>query len=544
MLDTILYYATTPIRLFGRSRGFRVLLGALVVLLAAFYGALWALDTFLPGSPPPAFATLPPPPPLPPMSRTSQVVAPVAVALSAIRNRLDAAAPREFAGKRDNPVSQLLDKAEIGLQVSRGSMSVAGANDTLTVVTPLTGTIHITGQLGSAAGQAVGGIGDAIGGLLGRSLGKQIETLATKTFDQTSNFRGMVVVTARPQVLPNWRLDPRLAIAGVDLSDTSVRIAGIKVNLAGDVKPMLNPAIEGQMGALEARLRNDPFIERAARAQWAKMCRSIPLGGGATGLPKLWLEVKPTKAFAAQPRIDGKAVTLTVGVASQTRIVPSATKPDCPFPAALDLVPTPAQGSIEVGLPIDVPFSDLNRLLEARLKGHHYPEDRSGPIDVEVRGVHIAAAGDRLLIALKVKAREKKSWFGFGGNATVYVWGKPALDAAKQMLRLTDVSLAVQSQATLLGAAARAAAPDLQQALAEQAVVDLKPVAADARAKIAAALADFQAPAPGTRVEASVEELRLTGIAFDAHTLRIVAQASGTVQAAVSELPQPGIRNQ
>jgi len=538
MLDTIIYYASAPIRLFGRSRRFRLLLGALVLLVAAFYGTLWALDLFLPERPPPAFAKLPAPPPLPPMSRTSEVVAPVAVALSAIRNRLDATAPHEFAGKSDNPVSQLLRQAKIGLTVSRGSMSVGGANDALTVVTPLTGTIHITGQLGSAAGQAVGGIGGAIGGLLGGSVGKQIETLATKAFDQTTNFRGKVVVTARPQLLPNWRLDPRVAIASIDLNDTSVTIAGIKVNLAGDVKPMLNPAIEGQMEALEGRLRNDPFIERAARAQWAKICRSIPLGGGDTGLPKLWLEVKPTKAFAAQPRIDGKAVTLTIGVQSQTRIVPAATKPDCPFPAALDLVPETAQGKLDVGLPIDVPFSDLNRLLEAQLKGHHFPEDRNGPVDVEVRGVHVAAAGDRLLIALKVKAREKKSWFGFGTNATVYVWGKPALDAGKQTLRLTDISLAVQSQATLLGAAARAALPYLQQALAERAVVDLKPFAADARQKIAAALTDFQAPIPGARVDASVDELRLTGIAFDAHTLRIVAQARGTVKATVSNLPK------
>jgi hypothetical protein len=537
MLDTIIYYATAPIRLFGRSRRFRLLIGALVLLVAVFYGTLWALDRFLPESPPPAFAKLPAPPPLPPMSRTSEVVTPVAIALSAIRNRLDATAPREFAGKNDNPVSKLLGQAKIGLTVSRGAMSVTGANDMLTVVTPLVGTIHITGQIGSAAGQAVGGIGGAIGGLLGGSVGKQIETLATKTFDQTSNFRGSVAVTARPQLLPNWRLDPGL-LASIRFDNTSATLAGVKVNLGGDIRPMLDPAINSQIGALEARLRNDPFIERAARAQWAKMCRSIPLGGGGTGLPKLWLEVKPTKAFAAQPRIDGKAVTLTVGVQSQTRIVPRATKPDCPFPAALDLVPETAQGKLDVGLPIDVPFSDLNRLLEAQLKGHHFPEDRSGPVDVEVRGVHVAAAGDRLLIALMVKAREKKSWFGFGANANVYVWGKPALDAGNQILRLTDISLAVQSQATLLGAAARAALPYLQQALAERAVVDLRPFAADARKKIAAALTDFQAPIPGTHVDAGVDELRLVGIAFDAHTLRIIAEASGTVKATVSELPK------
>ncbi len=87
-----------------------------------------------------------------------------------------------------------------------------------------------------------------------------------------------------------------------------------------------------------------------------------------------------------------------------------------------------------------------------------------------------------------MKAHEKKSWFGFGAEATVQIWGKPALDAKNQMLRFTDLSVAVESEAAygLLGAAARAGMPYLQNALAEQAVVDLKPFAADAKKKIAA----------------------------------------------------------
>ncbi len=139
-------------------------------------------------------------------------------------------------------------------------------------------------------------------------------------------------------------------------------------------------------------------------------------------------------------------------------------------------------------------------------------------MDVEVLKVHVGAAGDRLLIALDVKAREKKSWFGFGATATVQIWGKPVLDAQNQILRLTDVSLAVESEAAfgLLGAAARAAMPYLQKALAEKAVVDLKPFAADAKKKIAAALADFQQNSEGVQVDAS-----RAGRAPERHRLRL-----------------------
>jgi hypothetical protein len=69
-------------------------------------------------------------------------------------------------------------------------------------------------------------------------------------------------------------------------------------------------------------------------------------------------------------------------------------------------------------------------------------------------------------------------------------------------------------------------------------VVDLKPFAADARKKITAVLADFRDPAPGTRVDAVINDLRLAGIAFDARTLRIIAEAGGTVRVAVTQLPK------
>jgi hypothetical protein len=348
-----------------------------------------------------------------------------------------------------------------------------------------------------------------------------------------------VVVHAKPAITANWRLQPNLT-SQLTLSNTAVQLAGIKIDVGNEAKPMIDKTVNQQIAALENRLRNDPMIERTAREQWAKMCRSLPLGGGKTGLPELWLEMRPIRAAAAQPQIDSKDVTLTVGVQAETRIVPSATKPSCPFPAQLELVPPMDNGKLSVGLPIDLPFTDLNKLLEAQLKGKRFPEGTNEPVDVEVLGATIAAAGDRLAILLKVKAHERKSWFGLGAPATIQIWGKPELDTKTQMLRLTDLSLALESEAAfgLLGAAARAAVPYVQKALAEKAVIDLKPFAADAKAKITAALADFQKSSPGVRVDAKIDDVRLTGIEFDSKTLRVIAEADGVAKVAVSELPK------
>src|SRR4029453_16019323 len=109
-------------------------------------------------------------------------------------------------------------------------------------------------------------------------------------------------------------------------------------------------------------------------------------------------------------------------------------------------------------------------------------------------------------------------------RSPVHVWGRPALEQDSQILRLTEISLAGESEAAfgLLGAAARAAMPYLQKALADKAVIDLKPFANDARVKIAAALAEFQRVGDGVRVDAAVNGVRLTGIEFDARALRVI----------------------
>ncbi len=137
-----------------------------------------------------------------------------------------------------------------------------------------------------------------------------------------------------------------------------------------------------------------------------------------------------------------------------------------------------------------------------------------------------------------VHAKEKTSWFGFGADANVQIWGKPVLNQAEQTLRLTDVQMAVESEAALglLGAAAREAMPRLQQTLADKAVFDLKPFASNAQQKVAAAIADFQQNQDGMQIAANITSLQLAYIAFDNKTLRVIAQADGTLSVSITAL--------
>src|SRR5438105_38005 len=82
-----------------------------------------------------------------------------------------------------------------------------------------------------------------------------------------------------------------------NIGDANLSVVGVRINVAREVKPLLDRSVNEQMAALQARVRNDPSIEVVARREWAKMCRAIPLGRAAPGVPDLWLEVRPTRAF-------------------------------------------------------------------------------------------------------------------------------------------------------------------------------------------------------------------------------------------------------
>jgi hypothetical protein len=511
-----------------------ITVGAVIVVIS-FAGASFVLNRLWPTTSTlqearPALTAVPR---LQPLTGTSTVLAPAAIALTAIREALDTNAPRNLSGKPQNPVSQLLSNADLNFDIARGPLSVSGRPDALVVVTPLSGTFKATGQIASGANSVAGAVGNVIGG----SVGQSVQNLAGKAFDQHADIQGSVTTTSKPTIAANWRLSPNLS-AQVNVVDVILPIGGIKLSVAKQVKPFLDDAVRNQTNTLETRLRNDPFLENAARAEWVKLCRAIPLGAAAAGMPDLFLEVRPKRAIAAQPKIDGNAVTLLVGVQADTRIVPTETKPNCPFPQTLDLVPQANEGSVSIAVPIDIPFAEVSRLLEAQFGGKTFPEDGSGTFAATIKNAAVAASGDRLLISLLVNVKKRGLFGFFGADATVHVWGKPALDQDRQMLRFTEMALDVQSQAAfgLLGAAAQAAAPYLQKTLADKAVIDLKPFAIDAKKRIATAVAGFVAQGQGLSANLAINDLRLTGIAYDDKTLRVIANASGAVNVAVSSL--------
>src|SRR6202023_2416241 len=155
----------------------------------------------------------------------------------------DRSSPRNFAGKADNPVSQILQNADIGWTASRGPIAATGAQDVLSLTTAITGTLNVTGSLTS---KATGAVGDALGGLLGGNVAKQIGSVNIKALNASAEIKGSVTVTSRPKLAAAWHFEPNLA-AQVNLGDTSLTVAGARVNVPAQVKPLIDKTVADQV---------------------------------------------------------------------------------------------------------------------------------------------------------------------------------------------------------------------------------------------------------------------------------------------------------
>src|SRR6516225_3994894 len=118
----------------------KVILIAIAVIVASFIASLKAMDWLAPRGAVNARPVIADLPPLPPAPKSSVILAQVAIPISVIRDAADRSAARNFSGKADNPVTQILQNADIGWTASRGPVTATGGQDLLSLTTPLTGS--------------------------------------------------------------------------------------------------------------------------------------------------------------------------------------------------------------------------------------------------------------------------------------------------------------------------------------------------------------------------------------------------------------------
>ncbi|MCL2715408.1 MAG: DUF4403 family protein [Alphaproteobacteria bacterium] len=464
-----------------------------------------------------------------PVAHGSIVVAPVTISLASIQDVIEQQAGHKFTGKvgnrSNNLIEQFLHKSDIAWTLTRGPMAVSGNNNVLSLSSSFNGKVNASGTLSPK-------VATTLTAVLGNDAAKR--AVPSNNLNATADINGRITISSSPKLAAAWHLEPNFT-AQLTLKGGNLALGGTRINLPTQVKPLIENTLNEQLNLAGDRIRNDPTLRETARAQWSKACRSIPLQASSE-LPPLWLELKPVRAIASQPQIDASTLTLFLGLEAETRITATETMPECKFPDTISIGP-PGGTGVSISMPIDVSFSEINRILQTHLVGQTFPKDGTGKVKVTINAASVTPAYPWLITSLTIRAIEKRGLFGSGIHATLNIRGRPVLDQAQQTLRLTDIQLTGEPDALerLSPVAAQMVTTYLQQTLAQQAVLDLKPFAASAKESITHTIATYRRNDGDLRVDASIDSLVLSDIAFDDKILRVTVDAGANLAVTIGK---------
>lgn len=490
------------------------LLGLLVVLVAvgaaAYVGMTRRIELTAPAGGPPA---APSPGPVF-VDRESSIFVPARVTIAALHQAAEHAVPHRVNGSQDNPLPNPMENDRLDWWVTRKALTMRAANGRLALAAPLHGQAQFRGSL------------RPVGGDIGRMLGRLRPSIP---ISMHADLSGKAVLFAAPRLLPDWHIDPRLS-GNITIDDASIPVPPFgRISVRGEAQKAVDRLRDDLVEKLAADLRSNDGLRAAAVKLWGDVARVVRLD--AEGQP-LWLAIEPAAIVATQPAIRPAEVEIGLGVRARLRLTSGQSAPATPqpaFPSSPELVARVAPGGFHLRVPAAQSWESLNEALAREVAGHDIavPGEILAKSRVHVREISARADGAGIQVRLDFETRSE-GWFTPTIEGVIWLRGTPVLDTEKQQLHITDLGLATATRDLLPRAALWLAAPTMLATLQQNMTVDLTAPAAEARARVEAALNRLGTLLPeGLRAESRVDRLVLTGLTVGQDALYLLLEADG-----------------
>lgn len=466
----------------------------LILLLAVAAAGAWL---FLPGNKrisvtPPASrpASLLPEPPV------STLAVPIRVSMEELRTLARTRLPEEISGA--NPVRESLFDGRGTYLVQRdGDPDVRVEGDRLLLSVPVTFRARLNGT-GTAMGLSV-----------------PVSLSAKGAAD--------IELSMKPSVSSDWRIrtQPRIHLKWKRAPEA--RILGIRVTFQGAAEEFLRSRIEESLPRIDTALDESLQLKDRAEEAWKEIQEPARISTS----PDLWMTVRPKAVHL--PPLDLQPDRVLLNTSLETRLALDTQEPRkeraTPLPPASTAEAGSASPGFTLQLPVFLDYEAVNRKLEAELA------DRTlrmgGGKTLTIEKVSVSANGDRLVLAVGIKAIDGAGLFSTRRAGTIYVFGTPKWDRNRQEIRLDSVDFDEGTMRGLLRTAAWVGRPVLLESLAEAAVFPLAGPAEDARRALGRLL-ERQEISRGLTFSGSARQIALESVAVTEKGLALLVRAEGT----------------
>jgi hypothetical protein len=468
----------------------------------------------------------------------SRVLVDVRIPLEAIRAKLESISLPLSGVEHDIVPGNLVNNDVLSYSAQRSPFLVSVESGRLVVRTKLAGQANAKGTIQIIRGE-VGRAARRVGRFLRRII--NVPTIINVIVDQpvsvTLDFAARVEATATATITENWQLNAALG-GGAQLEVAEIQLGPVPLSLRGKLQPKVNEAVREALAKAERKLLEDDALRNAVTEQWESLHRDITLNV-TPGTPPMVLSVRPTKAFLAQPSVNELGLQILVGIETETSIgvAPSAaSKRPLPAPTFMPAEQFKTSGSIELNVPVRVPYDVLATLLMERLARGKSIRDPATGVIVTPQAVRFVPHGKALITIVKGTIVAPGLWSS-RTTGEIAIVTRPTFSDQKTEIVLADSSLADLSVAWAAsnGTIGTAAGTLLTAALAGQRFVlgdhitFARKAANDALAKVASEIR-------GAHLDLKLDEISPTRLEVADDAILVTVEARGSARLKIDDL--------
>lgn len=426
----------------------------------------------------------------------STIALPLGVSMEELGTLARTRLPEEISGS--NPVRESLFDGRGTYLVQRdGEPDVRAENDRLVLSVPITFKARLNGT-GTALGLSV-------------PVSLSADGAATVELSMKPSISPDWKVHTQPRILLKWRQAP------------GARILGVRVTFQNAADEFLRSRIGEALPRIDAVVNESLELKDRAEAAWKNLQEPTRVSAS----PDLWMTVLPLSVTL--PPLDLKPDRVFLAARLETRLALDTDEPQKARPTPLPPVSTTGTSSADTGftlqLPVFLGYEAVNRKLETDLAGRTIPMGPGKSLTIEK--ATMSANGNRLVLAVEIRAIEGAGFFSTRRAGTIYITGTPVWDRDRQQVHLDSVDFDEGTMQGLLRTAAWIGRPVLLENLRQAAVFPLAEPAGDARRALGRLL-ERQEISPGLTFSGSARQVALESVAVTEKGLALLVRAEGT----------------
>jgi hypothetical protein len=436
------------------------------------------------------------------------------VTLPALTQVLNQHVPKSHKGRENDVLGNYATEDYVDWTATLGEFALSPSGDAVSVQVPVSG---------SATGHARVGVKKKNKGLLGK-----LEEAAGATASQTIDLAGTVRGTLRPRIMPDWTVQPGLALS-VDLSKAEMKLfKTIDLSLREKLEQKLNDEAASLTTKLNKQLASDRTLQGKMEVIW----RDLHVVAQVNETPPVWVALKPVAIQTAPPAIGANSLDLHFEIIAQSAVHVGSDAPPVSQSPLPNLGQSSSLGGFAITLPVSISLSEFHGVRPAQLGMEDEIKTEAG--SVRVKRIYPLADKDRLYLGADLVA---DAGLLTKIEATVFLTGRPELEQDQGQLRFANVDYDLRTRSALAGTADVLLQPVVLSHLQTIAVFDVAGLRKDAVSGMNKELAKLVFKLPqGINADLALTDVKINGIRTSPGWLHVLLEGSGRSNLTVTKL--------